>query len=546
MAIGHKIQSIRESKGFTQKDLASLVEVSTGVIAEWEADESTPNLAELSRLSKALSVSSDILLDAATEAEAPSTPAPAAPTDPVIENKSSTLTGVLVVLGILILGALAVAAVLLFDGKAQDPISPTETLTMSTSSTAPTKPLTSSQNTTATKIADPTEAPTAPTKPLSSSQNTTATKITRPTEPQTIPTTPTVPPKPLTFSEDTTAIEIADASVVTLLCYNYDGELAATGSGFVAFDSKTVITNYHVMSSAYTCKISTNQDISYKVSKILAYSKEQDIAIIQLSEDTGLNPLTLGNSKDIKKGEPVVAIGSPLGIKNTVSTGVLSGRLMEDNMDVLQFTAPISSGSSGGALFDNRGNVIGITYASYKNGQNLNLAIPIELAVNLKNATKVAVGDVSAIYREEHPYLEYLELHNSTPVVTLSELKSRPEKYDEKVVILVTYVSSYYWDTETGTYHHFYLSEQNDVSYNYDYDHNMHWKMDIDFEEMSSIQCILNIECPQPDEIIREGDKVIIIGSFHHTAKGEKYQYSEGYATYSDAFMNAYYVYVGS
>jgi hypothetical protein len=146
------------------------------------------------------------------------------------------------------------------------------------------------------------------------------------------------------------------------------------------------------MTSAYTCKISTNQDISYEVSKILCYSKEQDIAILQLAKDTGLQPLTLGDSSIIKKGETVVAIGSPLGIKNTVSTGVLSGRLMEDGMDVLQFTAPISSGSSGGALFDNNGNVIGITYASYIDGQNLNLAIPIELAENLYSSEGSAIS----------------------------------------------------------------------------------------------------------------------------------------------------------
>lgn len=77
-------------------------------------------------------------------------------------------------------------------------------------------------------------------------------------------------------------------------------------------------------------------------------------------------------------------------------------------MRVLQFTAPISSGSSGGALFDDCGNVIGITYASYVNGQNLNLAIPIELAVELYHGKGVA-QEISAIYIEEHPYV--VELH---------------------------------------------------------------------------------------------------------------------------------------
>ena len=67
MALGNKIQSLREEHGLSQKELANLVGVTTGTIAEWEAEESAPSLTELSRLSKALNVSSDVLLDATTD-----------------------------------------------------------------------------------------------------------------------------------------------------------------------------------------------------------------------------------------------------------------------------------------------------------------------------------------------------------------------------------------------------------------------------------------------------------------------------------------------
>ena len=85
MTFGDNLQSLRESKELSQKELAGLIGVSTGIVAEWEADEATPNLAELSRLSKALGVSSDILLDAIAGVEAnpvaqfKSTPAPVIP-----------------------------------------------------------------------------------------------------------------------------------------------------------------------------------------------------------------------------------------------------------------------------------------------------------------------------------------------------------------------------------------------------------------------------------------------------------------------------------
>lgn len=78
-----------------------------------------------------------------------------------------------------------------------------------------------------------------------------------------------------------------------------------------------------------------------------------------------------------------MAIGSPLGLVNTVSNGTYSGRITDDGVEYLQVSASISSGSSGGALFNSSGEVVGITAASFTAGQNLNLAIPIEKATDI-------------------------------------------------------------------------------------------------------------------------------------------------------------------
>lgn len=454
MALGNKIQSLREEHNLSQKELAGLVGVSTGVIAEWEADESAPNLTELSRLSKALNVSSDVLLDATTDAVPAPAIAPKQESVPIIvPAKKRKGKGWIIAVTALCVALIATAAILWSQGI--------------------------------------------------------------------------FTPEPLLFSENTEKIENADASVVTIFCYDYDGELAATGSGFVAFDGSTIVTNYHVMTSAYTCKISTNQDISYEVSKILCYSKEQDIAILQLAKDTGLQPLTLGDSSIIKKGETVVAIGSPLGIKNTVSTGVLSGRLMADGMDVLQFTAPISSGSSGGALFDNNGNVIGITFASYDNGQNLNLAIPIELAVELYDA-KGTAKSVATICLEEYPYITYLSEYKNAPVVTLADLKLNPQKYDEKVIRLSIYISSwgkdrtdkeYWWDSGN-----WYLSERNDVSLDYEYDGNraIPARLGIAYQDSPVIVCYTDRERSKyVDDSVKPGDCIEVVAYFEFNQKGE-------------------------
>ena len=93
----------------------------------------------------------------------------------------------------------------------------------------------------------------------------------------------------------------------------------------------------------------------------------------------------------IKRGERVTAIGSPKGLKNTVSMGNVSAVFTEDNVDWIQTTAPMSQGSSGGALFIEAGKVIGITSASRTDGQNLNFAINISEVVTLYQAWNQSV-----------------------------------------------------------------------------------------------------------------------------------------------------------
>ena len=432
MTLGSKLQSLRESQNLSQKELAGLVGVSTGIIAEWEADDSTPGLTELSRLSKALGVSSDVLLNATAETTVTHPVQPTHETPPVVISVKRRKQTSLVISAIALCAVLLAAGVVLWLQGAFS----------------------------------------------------------------------------FDFAKNTRKIEIADASVVTIFCYDYDGELAATGSGFVAFDGKTIITNYHVMTSAYTCKISTNQDISYEVSKILCYSKEHDIAVLQLSEDTGLQPLTSGDSSIIKKGETVVAIGSPLGIKNTVSTGVLSGRLIEDGMDVLQFTAPISNGSSGGALFDNKGNVIGITYASYIDGQNLNLAIPIELAIQLYE-NKGTPKNTSAIFDEQYPYIKILKKYEDAQQVSVVQLKKNPEQFDGKQILLQGIVCS------DGEF--FYIADKDYYSLNqYTSSHG-------EFDGNPYLYVIRGVECEYDPDKITVGEEVVVIGNFLYEAIGEEY-----------------------
>ena len=185
------------------------------------------------------------------------------------------------------------------------------------------------------------------------------------------------------FSNDPDAIEKAADSVFMLEVYSGRNQQIAVGSGFVAFDPSILVTNYHVIEGgAYVVAVSDDKD-RFLVSRICCYDKDKDIAILQFDQITNVEPLPLDTDGNLKRAQTVVAIGSPAGRRNTVSTGIISSFYNESGKDWIQFTAPISSGSSGGALFNDEGEIIGITTATYATAQNMNMAVKAEEVIKL-------------------------------------------------------------------------------------------------------------------------------------------------------------------
>lgn len=211
----------------------------------------------------------------------------------------------------------------------------------------------------------------------------------------------------LNFSDDSDAINEASASVVLLKCYDKEGNPFCTGSAFAAFEDGVFVTNYHVIEQdVYSIVAQTEAGIMFEMNHVLASDAEKDIAIISTEAKTGIAPLRIDDSDDIVKGEKVVAIGSPLGFVNTVSTGVYSGIIKDGKIDLLQFSAAISHGSSGGALFNDKGDIIGITSGSFEKGQNINIAMPIHYAIELKENAENPLT-VEEFYETFNHYTEY-------------------------------------------------------------------------------------------------------------------------------------------
>lgn len=168
------------------------------------------------------------------------------------------------------------------------------------------------------------------------------------------------------------------SSVVMISVHDRKGELLGNGSGIMIGAEGYILTNHHVATggSFYSVRIEDDEQI-YKTDEIIKYNSVLDLAVIRI--DRRLKPLPIyRGAKKLVRGQKVVAIGSPLGLFNSVSDGIISGFRVINDVDMIQFTAPISHGSSGGAVLNMYGEVIGISTAGFDNGQNINLAVGYE------------------------------------------------------------------------------------------------------------------------------------------------------------------------
>jgi len=170
-------------------------------------------------------------------------------------------------------------------------------------------------------------------------------------------------------------IQEAAKRVASVVVVDEAGRPAGQGSGFFVDSQGTLITNYHVIEKASGALVKTSGGAFYVVEGVLAEDAKHDLAVLKVA-GRNFAFLPLGDSTKVKVGDRVIAIGSPLGLESTVSDGIVSGRRGESDSEVIQTSAPISPGSSGGVLLNSRGEVIGVTTFMIVAGQNLNFAIP--------------------------------------------------------------------------------------------------------------------------------------------------------------------------
>lgn len=158
------------------------------------------------------------------------------------------------------------------------------------------------------------------------------------------------------------------------------------GSGVIIDASGLILTNEHVVSRATDIKITLADRRTFSA-EVVGADPRFDVAVLRILDAKSLPTVKIGTSDDLMPGEPVVAIGNPFGLSNTVTTGVVSAlhRSIEADdkiyEDFVQTDAAINPGNSGGALLSIEGKLIGINTAIYRSGTGIGFAIPIDRAM---------------------------------------------------------------------------------------------------------------------------------------------------------------------
>jgi hypothetical protein len=175
------------------------------------------------------------------------------------------------------------------------------------------------------------------------------------------------------------------------------------GSGFLV-QPGLVATNYHVVAGQYGLKVKLRSGASVPA-RILKKSTKHDLAVLELTDrELEHEVMSLGTANDLHTGHQVVAIGAPLGLRNTVTQGIVSAIRTIEDVTVVQTDAAVNLGNSGGPLIDNRGRVIGINTLMTLFGGSMTLAVAIDhLTDLLEGHNPLPALPIAAITDEKDP-----------------------------------------------------------------------------------------------------------------------------------------------
>jgi S1-C subfamily serine protease len=208
--------------------------------------------------------------------------------------------------------------------------------------------------------------------------------------------------------------EKSKQSIVLLLAYDSAGIPSAIGTGFFVEPTK-IATNAHVVRAASKVVYRIlGVERTFTAREISNFSETLDLAVLEAAEEG--TPLRLSTVETLQVGERVVVIGNPRGLQGSVSEGIVAGIRGTGASRLIQITAPISPGSSGGPVFNLQGEVIGLATATLRDSQNINFAVPSSLLPRLRAAGKSwepQIRDRGGDVRRAIAGVEFVEIKES-------------------------------------------------------------------------------------------------------------------------------------
>lgn len=177
-------------------------------------------------------------------------------------------------------------------------------------------------------------------------------------------------------------------SITVVLGFDGSDQQILQGSG-VVIEPERVITNCHVVRNAEILKVRYASRIYPARLEYGDQDPTRDLCKLMVPQ-LEAPPVALGDSRTLKVGKRVFALGAPLGLELSLSEGIVSGLRSHQDAAYIQITTPISPGSSGGALFDEAGELVGLTTFGAIIGQNVNFAVPVEWVKDLPNRPRTA------------------------------------------------------------------------------------------------------------------------------------------------------------
>ena len=204
------------------------------------------------------------------------------------------------------------------------------------------------------------------------------------------PRAQTATPPPLSGEQ---VVERVSPSAVSIFVGKGDGHLAGVASGVIVRSDGVILTANHVIKGMREVQVRLKSGEIYDHVELIASDERRDVAALRIAA-AGLPVLPPGNSANVPSGATVFVVSNAVGLPWTASSGILSATRMADEVvgagsgyRILQFTAPLAPGSSGGVLVDADARMLGIVVGTFSIGQNVNFAVPIDSIAGLANAS---------------------------------------------------------------------------------------------------------------------------------------------------------------